>query len=149
MKGLMSIGAAVFTAILAGCATGRDVPRISEMLRNTTGQDGRACVRVDDIQGYGVLENDVISIDSFGEEYYLATVLPGCLDLATSPAIEFRGDLGEICGQSGDTIVTGLLTGENTCIIGQMFEFESQDEAFATYNNVLHERETAQDPASG
>lgn len=149
MKGLMSLGAAVFTAILAGCATGRDVPRISEMLRDNTGQDGRACVRVDDIQGYGVLENDVISIDSFGREYYLATVLPGCLDLATSPAIRFRGDFGEICGQSGDTIVTGLLTGESSCTIGQMFEFGSREEAFATYNDVLRERATLQDQASG
>lgn len=144
MKRLRLFCIGVFGVALASCATGPDVPRMSEMLSEATGQNGRACVEVDDIQGYGVLENDVVSIDAFGGEYYLATVLPGCIDLQTSVRALFESDFFEICGQSGDSIVTG----GDRCTIGQIYEFESRDEAFATFNSVLERREELRGTAS-
>lgn len=124
--------------LLLGCATpGSELPRFSEMLTNTTGQNGRACIRQHDIRGYGVLENDVISIDG-GRRYYLATVLPGCNDLHTSIGVMFSGNFQEICGGSMDRIVTG----DNWCSINRIFEFNSRSEAFDVYQLISDERQT-------
>lgn len=135
MKELKIPLVAVLAALLASCATGREVPSMSEMLRESTGQNGRACVRLSDIRGYGVLENNVVSIDG-RTEYYLATVLPGCTDLQTSVRTLFRGDFGELCGQTMDS----LSTRGDTCTINQMFEFDNREEAFATFNDILDRR---------
>lgn len=143
MKRLMISSVLVLTAVLASCAsTGRDVPRVGKMLSEATGQNGRACVRVNDIQGYGVLEGNVLSIDG-RTGYYLATVLPGCTDLQTSARALFSGGFGEFCGRTGNKVVTG----GDQCTIGQMFEFENREEAFATYDAVLERRKALQHPA--
>jgi len=141
MKRLTILGIAALVAALSSCATTR-LPSMSEMLRDATGQDGRACVDTSDIDGYGVLENNVISID--GErDYYLATVSPGCDDddLATSVDGDFDRDFGddsdEICGESGDE----LDTDEGDCEIHQVFEFDDREEAFETFNDVMEVRE--------
>lgn len=137
MKILRVLSIAGFAVVLASCAsTGRDVPGVAEMLRETTGQNGRACVRLDDIQSYGVLDDNVVSINAM-RNYYIATVLPGCVDLQTSVRTLFRGDFGELCGQTMDS----LATGGDRCTINQMFEFEDRDEAFDVYNEVREERE--------
>ncbi|HEX7025633.1 MAG TPA: DUF6491 family protein [Gammaproteobacteria bacterium] len=135
MKVFKVLGCTALTFVLSSCATGPDVPGMSEMLRESTGQNGRACVRLSDIRGYGVLENDVVSIDG-RTEYYLATVLPGCTDLQTSVRTLFRGDFGEVCGQTMDS----LSTRGDTCTINQMFEFDNREEAFATFNDILDRR---------
>lgn len=135
MKRFIILGIAAFAAALSGCAT-TDFPSMSEMLRDTTEQDGRACVRESDIDGYGVLENDVISIDG-GQDYYLATVLPGCNNLATSIGLMFSDNFGEICGQRGDEVRTG----RDTCQIHQVFEFDDREEAFEAFNDVMEVRE--------
>lgn len=143
MNALKIYGIVAFTTVLASCATTSDVPDIGQMLRETTGQNGRACVRVDDIRGYGVLKDDVVSIDSMSD-YYLATVLPGCIDLQTSVRALFSGDFGEICGRTMDSVVTR----GDRCTINQMFEFESREEAFATFNQVRERREELKRVAS-
>lgn len=136
MKRLTTFVIAVFTAVLASCAsTGGDVPKVANMLRDTTGQNGRACIWQSDIQGYGVLKNNVVSIDG-RRKYYLATILPGCIDLQTSARALFSSKFSQICGQSMDKMVTG----GDQCVIGQIFEFENRKEAFATYNSILEER---------
>lgn len=141
MKGLKILSAAACAATLAACAsTGRDVPRLGTMLSDGTGQNGRACIRLGDIQGYGVLKDDIVSIDGV-RNYYLATVLPGCNDLPTSIGILFSGDFGEICGQTMDRIVTG----GDQCVINQVFEFEDREEAFATYRAIREQREALKD----
>lgn len=143
MNRLKVLSAAACVAVLAGCATGRDVPRIGTMLADETGQNGRACVRQGDIRSYGVLDNDVVSIDGT-KNYYLATVLPGCNDLQTSVGALFRGGFGEVCGRTMNKITTG---GDN-CVINQMFEFKSREEAFATYNAILEKRKALQESAA-
>ncbi len=122
-------------AVLSGCAT-TDLPSMSEMMRDVTEQNGRACVRESDIDGYGVLENNVISIDG-GQDYYLATVLPGCNNLATSVGVMFGDNFGEVCGQRGDQ----LHTNEDSCHIHQVFEFDDREEAFEAFNDVMEVRE--------
>lgn len=127
----------MMVALLAGCAASRDLPRFSEILAGASGQDGRACIRQHDIRGYGVLKNDVISIDG-GRRYYLATVMPGCNDLPTSMGIMFSSRFHEICGRSMDRIVTG----SSWCSIDQIFEFSDRNEAFDTYDTAIDRRKT-------
>lgn len=144
MKVLMFLGSAALAAVLASCAsTGSKVPRIGQMLKETTGQNGRACIRLSDIQSYGVLEDNVVSIDSMTGDYYLATVLPGCVDLQASVRTLFSGDFGEICGQTADSIVTG----GDRCTINQIFEFDNRKEAFATYDEIVERRKSLKSTA--
>ncbi len=140
MKAPTSLGMAALVAVLSSCASTSDLPNMGEMLRDATGQNGRACIRKGDIQGYGVLDGDVVSIDAT-RNYYLATVLPGCLDLTTSMGAAFRGDFNEVCGGSADKV----LTQENHCTINQMFEFESREEAFEVFDAVQEKREQLKD----
>lgn len=136
MKILVISGLVTLSVALLSCAANRNVPNYNELLRDVTGQNGRACVRTSDIDGYGVHAGNVISIDG-GFNYYLATVLPGCTDLNTSAAALFSSDFGEVCGRSMDRMYTG---GER-CIINQMYEFENREEAFAAYNQAKEQRE--------
>ncbi|MBN1379502.1 MAG: hypothetical protein JXA04_09730 [Gammaproteobacteria bacterium] len=143
MKGLKLFGITLFAAVLGGCAsTGADIPRVSDMLRESTGQNGRACVRQMDIRSYGVLDNDVVSINAT-RKYYLATVWPGCNDLQTSMRAMFKGGFGEVCGGSTNKIATG----GDQCVIRQMFEFKSRDEAFETYNALMEKRKEMREAA--
>lgn len=127
---------------LTACASTPNLPDVGQMLRDETGQNGRACVRQGDIRGFGVLENDVVSIDGT-RKYYLATVWPGCHDLQTSVRAMFSGGFGEVCGGSTNKIVTR----GDRCVIRQMFEFESRKDAFAAHNAVLEERRALKDRA--
>lgn len=134
-------GVTALVAVLVSCAsTENRVPQLSEFLRETTGQNGRACVRSMDIQGYGVRKNDVISIDA-RRRYYLATVHPGCTDLATSAAAMFSGDFYEVCGGRMDRVITR----DNQCTINRMFEFENREEAFGAYEKAMQKREETRD----
>jgi hypothetical protein len=136
MKGLMNFGSLVFAALLAACgSTGGNTPRMGAMLGETTGQNGRACIRQGDIRGYGVLKGDVISIDG-SRNYYLATVLPGCNDLQTSVGAMFSGGFGEICGGGMDQVVTGA----DRCTIGKIYEFKNRDQALAVYKAAFDQR---------
>lgn len=136
-----------FAGVLVGlnaCATrGPDVPSMSEKLRESTGQNGRACVRDMEVRGYGVLRNNVLSIDG-GRRYYLATVLPGCTDMSTSARAFFSGSFGEICGQSMHRMVTR----DSSCTINQVFRFDDREQAFAVYNEVLERREELRSAAA-
>lgn len=135
MKRLITLGIAALTTALVGCAT-TDIPSMTDLLRDTTEQDGRACVRRADIDGYGVLENNIISIDG-GQDYYLATVTPRCDNLASSIDTMFSNNFGEICGQSGDVVRTG----RRSCEIDQVFQFDDREEAFDAFNEVMNARE--------
>lgn len=121
---------------LSACASTKNVPTLTESLRETTGQNGRACVRTSEIRGYGVRDNNVINIDA-SRGYYLATVRPGCLDLNTSMAVMFGGSYSEICGGRTDKITTG----DNQCTINQLFKFESREAAFGAYEAAIKERQ--------
>ncbi len=140
MRRLTILGMTALVAVLSGCAT-TTLPSMSELLRDATEQDGRACVDKSDIEGYGVLENNVISID--GErDYYLATVSPGCDDNLTISVDrdlgnDFGDDFDRICGEGGDDL--GL--DDDDCEIHQIFEFDDREDAFDAFNDVMEARE--------
>jgi len=141
MRKTLLFGAALFSVVLTSCAS-TNTPKMATMLRDTTGQNGRACILQSDIKSYGVLKDNIISING-KRKYYLATVLPGCNDLQTSVRAMFSGKFSEICGQSMDKLVTG----GNQCTINHIFQFNSRDEAFAVYNSILEQRESMKDAA--
>lgn len=137
MKLLRTFATAAVVAGLTACAQmgERDMPSVDRMLSENTGQNGRACVRLSDIQSYGVLEDNLVSING-RRDYYLATVLPGCVDLQTSMRALFSGDFGEVCGQTMDRVVTQ----DDQCTINHIYQFDNRDEAFAAYHEVLERR---------
>jgi hypothetical protein len=139
MKHLKITAAAVCAVFLISCTTtgDRDAHKLSSLLEDTTGQNGRACVKVSDIEGYGVLEDNVLSIEGEDDEHYLATVTPGCDDLPTTARLQFSGDFGEVCGQAMDEIVMG----DDRCTINQLFEFDDRDDAMDAYHATLELRE--------
>ena len=139
--GKMSLGAIVIAA--AACSTSdrkEKVPTIKEVLKEVTGQNGRACVRTSDIQGYGTLKYDIVSIDA-RRKYYLATLLPGCNSVSTSFQALFVGSFSEVCGGA----INKMVTREDNCVIHQMYEFESREEAFAVYESAVAKRDEIRD----
>lgn len=131
------------TLLFTACATGPEIPSVPELLSNNTGQDGRACVRVSDIRGYGVNNGGFINIDGT-RGYYVATVNPGCTDLGTSPQLLFQGHFTEMCGGRMDKITTR----ENQCTIRAIFEFESRDAALEAYEKAKKQRDALEATAA-
>ncbi|HEX5057139.1 MAG TPA: DUF6491 family protein [Gammaproteobacteria bacterium] len=136
----IAVPVVVCATVLGGCASARG-PSTAKILGDTTGQNGRACVRLNDIQGYGVLDDNIISINTLGQDYYLATVLPGCNDLQTSIGVLFKGGFGEICGQSMNAVATN----SDTCAINKIYKFENREAAFASYNDARQKRKAMQE----
>ncbi|MDO3384423.1 DUF6491 family protein [Gilvimarinus sp. SDUM040013] len=137
--------AAIASALIVGlssCATqdSKSSVNISTALLETTGQNGRACVRASDIQGFGVLKDDVLSIDAFGNEYYLATVMPGCTDLGLSARGMFEERFGDVCGGGMNRVKTG----SSHCRIRHIFEFKTREQAFAAHDTALEFKHSAE-----
>ena len=128
---LLAFGAC---ASLSACSsTPLNMPSVDELLRADTEQNGRACVRQNDIRGYGILDDDVISVDARGSKrYYLITTLFQCHSLQTSFAAGFKGDFFELCGGGRDKI----LTSQEACPIKSIFEFESREKAFEAFEKA-------------
>jgi hypothetical protein len=120
--------------ILASCSSlDVNIPSYDELLKAETEQNGRACVRQHNIRGYGILEDDVISIDARGRNrYYLLTTFLRCNSLQTSFSAGFKGDFSELCGGGRDKIITS----EESCSIKSIFEFESRQDAFAAFEKA-------------
>ncbi|WP_049722823.1 DUF6491 family protein [Gilvimarinus polysaccharolyticus] len=130
----------VLVTALVSCSNTAKLPNISSVLLDSTGQNGRACIKANDIRGYGVLEQDVISIDA-RNRYYLATVLPGCIDLASSSRAMFGSRSYEVCGGGMGQVQTG---GDN-CTIRHIFEFDNREAAFAAHDSAVKARKAAAD----
>ena len=64
--------------------------------------------------------------------------------LQTSFAAGFKGNFSELCGNGSDKI----LTSEESCPIKSIFEFESKEEAFATFEKVQVIRQDLRKEAS-
>ncbi|NHN38400.1 hypothetical protein G8764_13920 [Pseudomaricurvus alcaniphilus] len=125
-----------FAAILSSCAsTDRPIPSVPKLLSESTGQSGRACIRQSQINGYGILDDDVISIDA-GRRYYLATVVPRCNDLELSMQAIFKSASSELCGKRMDKVITR----EESCYISDIFEFANRKEAFAAFEAAVEQR---------
>lgn len=132
------------TLLLAGCGVfgERSTPSFYDVLQEEAGQNGRACVRQSDIRGYGVLERDVVSIDA-RRNYYLATMLPGCNALSTSPRALFEGRFSEVCGGGRSTVRAG----GDECTIRQIFEFDDREQAFEVHRNAVETHQELRDRA--
>ncbi len=128
----------VLAAMLtAGCASQSSRPTSQAYLdafKAETGQDGRACVRNSDISSYGTLDPDsVVSIDSRRmNDYYIAVTNRRCDGISTSSVAAVGGDDWELCGGRMDTITVA----GDRCTIGGLFEYESRDAAFASWDRV-------------
>jgi hypothetical protein len=138
MKKLPTIMIGFASLSLFSCASYlADVPRHDTLLQAETEQDGRACIRQSDIRGYGMLDDDVVSIDARGrKKYYLATTAFQCHSLRTSFAAGFKGDFSELCGGGRDRIITP----EESCPIKGIYEFGSREEAFAAFEKIEAQR---------
>lgn len=113
------------------------VPSFDELLSTQTKQDGRACIRQNNIRGYGLLDDRVISVNASGpKRYYLVTTLLQCHSLRTSFAAGFNGRFSELCGGGRDSIITA----DEACPIKSIFAFESREEAFANFNTAEQTR---------
>lgn len=100
------------------------LPRVDKLLAEQTGQDGRACVRVNDIRGYAV-DGRLININA-GRDYYVATTLYQCNDLQMAPRALFDARrFPKACGGS-----SYIVTRNARCPIQQIFEFEDREQAF-------------------
>ena len=130
--------ATVFLVNLMACASMQaDLPNYDELLKAQTEQNGRQCIRDSDIKGYGVLEDNVVSIDARGRnEYYLLTTVYQCQSLMVSSAAAFVGGFSELCGGGRDKIFTG----DDSCPIKSIFKFESQQQAFAAFDQAKETR---------
>lgn len=111
-------------------------PSNNALLGELTKQNGRACVRSNDINGFGVLDDDVISIDGRRGKYYLVTTLFRCNSLSISPKIAFKGNFANFCGGGGDSIITG----DEACPVKAIYEFSSSKEAFDAFAEVTNKR---------
>ena len=143
MKKLSTPAIVVISAVLAGCATTDDnLPRFGTMLRDTTGQNARACIRLRDIDGSGVLDDGVIMIVA-GRKYYLATIRPGCGYIARSVRIGFDSGSIDICGGGMGYIYTR----DKRCNIRDLYKFDNREQAFEAYNTVQAKREELREKA--
>lgn len=129
---------------LASCASVMvDLPSHNELLSEMTGQDGRTCIRQSDIRGYGVLDDDVISIDVSRNKYYLATTVLRCGSLQTGFKTGFDGTFAQFCGGGRDKVVTL----DESCPIQGIFEFESREAAFDAFEMSEVKRRELMDEA--
>lgn len=129
---IAKLTAAAGVVLVAGCATNPDAPSFYQVLSEAADGNGRACVDQRDIRGYGVLDEGVISIDG-RRNYYLATVMPGCNALESSPRALFEGNFSEVCGGGGDR----LRTDDEHCSIRQIFEFEDREAAMKVHGEAV------------
>lgn len=116
---------------LASCTqtTQPAAPKLSAVLAELTGQNGRACVRSGNIRGFAANE-DSININA-GRRYYVATTLFRCNNLDLSPVAVFSSRFAELCGGTGRMFIPG-----ETCQIDKIFEFDNRKSAHSTLDQA-------------
>ena len=123
------------TLAISGCATTAYQPTPAEMnsaLRDITGQDGRACVRQRDIDGYGTLSDTVLSVSDKFRGHYLMITRYSCPGMEVAPRALFEGAFTEFCGQRDSITTRG-----GRCPILSVYTFENRDAAFAAHDSAL------------
>ena len=131
---VLSLSLALLTFAMA-CSTTSFNPMPNEMnraLQEITGQDGRACVRVRDIAGFGALNDSTISVSDKFRGHYLMVTMHRCPNLEAAPAAAFAGAFTEFCGRR-DSVYT---RGGGRCPVQGVFEFENRDAAFAAIDRA-------------
>ena len=136
---LISMTALISVAGLTACdTTSASLPKNDELLLNVTEQDGRSCIRQRDIRGFGVIDDDLLSVDiNRNREFYLVTTIFQCQSLGVSPRVAFDGDFLEICGGGRHRVITG----EESCPIKSVYKFDSQKAAFDAIDEIEAQRE--------
>lgn len=131
MKRLMLVVLNLLVVSLCACTAkeGKQHVNFNKSLEIASGQNGRACFYPRDVQGYGTLDYDVMSVNTNGK-YYLVTFFPRCNSLQISPRALFQGVGGEVCGGG----MSKVHTEDESCVIRQVFEFENRKQAFAMFD---------------
>ena len=133
------------TLSLAGCSTTEStkLPKVGDLLAQSSGQDGRACVRQSEIESFGS-SGEVITINGRGKQYYLATTVFRCHGLDLSAKALFQGSFNEVCGGGRSNFVT---RDGGPCPIAQIFEYSSREDAFQALNDAKTKLEQLQEAA--
>ena len=140
MKYLQKIFAVSSIFCISACSSlVVNLPSNDKLLQEYTEQDGRECIRDSNIRGFGVLDDDVISVESrLRGEYYLMTTIYRCHSLGFSAQVAFVGNFAEFCSGGGDKIHTG----EEACPINSIFKFESRELAFEAYEAISEKKKS-------
>lgn len=118
--------------LLASCGTQEkkpEPPPIDAVLAGLTEQNGRACIRVNDIHGFAAMSDQMISVNSRRGEYFLVTLPHRCYSLSSTYEIAFQGAFLDVCGGGARD---RILTPEESCPIKHIYKFKSRKEALAT-----------------
>ena len=138
---LTAIASSLIVAVLTGCASSpANLPSYDELLKAETEQDGKTCIRQSDINGYGVLGNDIISVDARRKKHYLITTLYRCNSLNTGFQAGFDGNYFDFC-----PIRDKIITIDESCPVKSIFEFDSRKDAFAAFEKVEAIRDEARE----
>jgi len=132
----------VAVLVLSACAASSPPPSTERdaALRGITGQDGRACVRVRDISGYGAINDSTVSVSSRLKKHYLMITRFRCPELATSLGAAFSGRFIEFCGGRDS-----ILAGGRSCPIQSVFEFKNRETAFEALDAAEQEIQAMQE----
>lgn len=125
---------AIALLVMTACST-TFVPTPSEMnsaLREITGQNGRACVRIRDISGYGALSDSVLSVSSKFRKHYIMVTMHRCPAIETGAHLAFKGAFTDFCGGGRDSVHAG----EGRCPVQSVYEFDDRDAAFAAHDKA-------------
>ena len=140
----------LFIALCTGCSTTQSqkprLPSVDSLLLQMTEQDGRACIRSGDMNGFAALDDDIVSVNARRKKHYLITTTYSCHSLGSSFSLGLSGTFSEVCGGGASN---QLITRDEACPIKHIFVFESREDALATYEMVKGRREAmAQFPAA-
>jgi hypothetical protein len=126
--------------VCASCSTTHKqevAPDVTDMLAEVTGQNGRACIKTYEVNGFGGIEDNLVSVSGKFRDHYLVTTLYRCQSLQGSPAIAFAGSFQEICGGGHGA----LKTGKESCPVKDIYVFPNREAAFAAVAAAREQRE--------
>ena len=148
MKLINTLTMAIALQLIAACSTTTYVPTPSEMntaMRDITGQNGRACVRMRDISGYGTISDSVISVSSKFRKQYIMVTMHRCPAIESGAHLAFKGAFTDFCGGGRDSVHAG----DGRCPVQSVYEFDNRDAAFAAHDKaeemIKKQREASED----
>ena len=128
--------------LLAACGTTPEdeqepkVPSLDEMLAQMTEQNGKACIRVRDIENHRAVDDGVISVSTRRGDHYLLTTAFSCRFLGSSSGTLVSDSWGTLCRGSG-TVVDH----EISCPVRHIYEFPSREAAMMALKSAQAHRE--------
>ena len=134
MESTRVLSAISLIALLSACASAGVNPsprEVNAALTEITDQNGRACVRQRDINGFAALSDSLVSVSDRTREHYLMVTRFRCPDMELAPVALFEGAFTEFCGQRDSITTRG-----GRCPVQSVFEFENRDAAFAALDQA-------------